>query len=161
MAQVASIVYTPRGVERRPTDHYARVPVERATLVEQKGIAGDAKGAGGARQLNVMRAETLAELAAEGRQTGPGQMGEQLVIAGLDPAGLVEGARLQLGETAVVEVGIPRTGCARFESIQGTTKQSVAGRLGVLARVVVGGEVSVGDAVSVLTPASRERQRPE
>ena len=150
MAHVASIAYTPRGVERRPADRYARVPVERATLVEGKGIADDLKGSGGARQLNVMRAETLAELAAEGRQTGPGEMGEQLVLAGLDPAALTEGTRLQLGESAVIEIGIPRTGCDRFESIQGTTKQSVAGRLGVLARVVVGGEVGVGDAVTVV-----------
>lgn len=166
MAHIVSIAYTPRDVERRPTDHYARGPVERATLVEQKGIQGDVKGSGGARQLNVMRAETLAELAGEGRKTGPGEMGEQLVIAGLDPAAFAEGARLQLGETAVIEIGIPRTGCARLEYIQGTTKQSVAGRLGVLARVVIGGDVVVGDGVVVETlgtpaepPESEVRKR--
>ena len=152
MPRIASIAYTPRGVERRPTDHYARVPVERATLVEQRGIDGDLKasGTGGPRQLNVMRAETLADLAAEGRLTGPGQMGEQIVIAGLDPAAFTEGTRLQLGDTVVIEIGIPRTGCPRFESIQGTTKQAVAGRLGVLVRVVAGGEIAVGDAVTVV-----------
>lgn len=151
MAHIVSIAYTPRGVERRPTDHYARVPVERATLVESRGIEGDVKGAGGARQINVMRAETLTELGAEGRKVEPGQMGEQLVVAGLDPAIFVEGTRLRLGAEAVIEVGIPRTGCGRFEYIQGVTKQSVAGRLGVLARVVVGGEVAVGDEVVVVT----------
>jgi MOSC domain-containing protein YiiM len=160
MAHIVSIAYTPRGVERRPTDHYARVPVERATLVEQKGIQEDVKGSGGARQLNVMRAETLAELAAEGRKTGPGEMGEQLVIAGLDPAALAEGTRLQLGESAVIEAGIPRTGCNRFEYIQGTAKQSVAGRLGVLARVVAGGDVAVGDEVTVVM-AGTPVERPE
>jgi MOSC domain-containing protein YiiM len=148
MGHVVSIAYTPRAVERRPTDHYARVPVDRVTLVEQRGIAGDLKGSGGSRQINVMRAETLAELAAEGRKTGPGEMGEQLVIAGLDPAAFTEGTRLQLGASAVIEVSIPRTGCTRFEYIQGTAKQSVAGRLGVLARVVVGGDVAVGDEVT-------------
>jgi MOSC domain-containing protein YiiM len=154
VAQIVSIAFTPRGVERRPADRYARVAVERVTLVEQRGIEGDLKGSGGSRQLNVMRAETLAELAADGRQTGPGEMGEQLVIAGLDPAALTEGTRLQLGQSAVIEVGIPRTGCGRFEFIQGTTKQSVAGRLGVLARVVVGGDVAVGDAVVVAVEGS-------
>src|SRR5689334_21820691 len=97
MPHVVSIAYTRRDVERRPTDHYARVPAERATLVEQRGIKGDVKGSGGSRQLNVMRAETLAELAAEGRKTGPGEMGEQIVIAGLDPATFTEGTQLQLG----------------------------------------------------------------
>src|SRR5215210_5159778 len=153
MPHIASIAYTPRDVERRPTDHYARVPLDRATLVEGKGIAGDVKAGTRTRQLNVMRAETLAELAADGRQTGPGEMGEQLVIAGLDPADFVEGTRLRLGADAVIEIGIPRTGCARFESIQGATRQSVAGRLGVLARVVAGGDLAVGDEVTVVVSA--------
>jgi len=147
--QLVSIAYTPRGVDRRPADRYARVPVERATLVEQRGIDGDLKGSGGSRQLNVMRAETLAELAAEGRKTAPGEMGEQLVVTGLDPAAFAEGTRLQLGASAIIEVGIPRTGCGRFEYIQGAMKQSVAGRLGVMARVVVGGAIAVGDEVTI------------
>ena len=153
MAELVSITYTPRDVERRPADRYARVPLGRATLVEGKGIAGDLKGGGRTRQLNVMRAETLAELAAEGRRTDPGELGEQLVIAGLDPAAFAEGTRLQLGDGAVIEVGIPRTGCTRFESIQGVSKQSVAGRLGVMARVVADGEVRVGDEVGVVPMA--------
>ena len=150
MPHIASIVYTPSGVERKPADHYARIPLDQATLVKGRGIDGDVKGTGGSRQLNVMRAETLAELVAEGRKVGPGEMGEQLVIAGLEPAMLLEGKRLRLGPTAVIEIGIPRTGCPRFEHIQGTTKQTVAGRLGVLVEVVESGEVSVGDEVTVL-----------
>ena len=94
-------------------------------------------------------AETLAELAAEGFQTAPGAMGEQIVIAGLDSATLIIGARLKLG-LAVIEVGIPRTGCARFEMIQGKPKQAAKGRLGVMARVIASGEVSVGDGVEIL-----------
>jgi len=150
MAHIVSIVYTSRDVPRRPTDHFARVSLEQATLVADRGIKDDVKGAGGERQLNVMLAETLAELRAEGRHTGPGEMGEQIVIADLDPQAFVKGTQLQLGTSAIVEVGIPRTGCDRFEYIQGTTKQSVAGRLGVLARVVIGGEIGVGESVSVL-----------
>ncbi|HEX3149977.1 MAG TPA: hypothetical protein VHR66_18005 [Gemmataceae bacterium] len=124
MAHIVSIAFTPRDVERRPTDYYARVPVERATLVEQRGIKGDVKGAGGARQLNVMRAEVLSELAAEGRKVEAGQMGEQLVIAGLDADALVEGMQLQHGNTVVIEIGIPRTGGNRFEYTQGVTRQA-------------------------------------
>jgi MOSC domain-containing protein YiiM len=147
MPHIVSICLTPSDVERKPADHYARVPVERATLVEGQGIAGDLKGTGRDRQLNVMRAEDLAELAQEGRQVGPGQMGEQIVLAGLNSADLGNGTRLRLGPTAMIEVSKPRTGCDRFEHIQKTTKQAVAGRLGVMARVVVGGEIAVGDEV--------------
>jgi MOSC domain-containing protein YiiM len=50
----------------------------------------------------------------------------------------------------VIEVGIPRTGCARFEAIQGKPRGLAKGRLGVLATVVAGGVVAVGDAAEVL-----------
>jgi MOSC domain-containing protein YiiM len=149
---VVSIVYRPKK-SGRPQDRYERVPVERVRLVESQGIEGDQKG-GGKRQLNVMLAETLAELGAEGFKVGPGEMGEQIVVAGVDPAALVEGARLRLGG-AVIVVGIPRTGCARFETIQGKPLQLAKGRLGVLATVVSGGEVAIGDPVEVLPSRGR------
>lgn len=147
MGRVVSIVYTPltAGV-RRPQDRYTRVPAERVRLVESHGIEGDAKGGTGKRQLNIMATEQLAELRAEGFKTEPGEMGEQIVVEGVDPAAATVGSRWRVG-AAVVEVTIPRTGCDRFERIQGKPKQSVQGRLGVLARVVAGGEVAVGDAV--------------
>jgi MOSC domain-containing protein YiiM len=148
VAQVVSIVYRPRN-SGRPQDRYAREPLERAQLIEFQGVAGDAKGGSGDRQLNIMLAESLAELAAEGFQTAPGAMGEQIVLSGLDPAALAPGTRLKLG-SAVIEIGIPRTGCARFEMIQGKPRQSAKGRLGAMARVISSGEVAVGDAVEVL-----------
>lgn len=151
MAHVVSIVYRPRDIPTpRPQDRYARVPLERARLVEFHGIEGDAKGSSGDRQLNVMLAETMAELGTEGFQAGPGELGEQIVIAGLEPALLIEGTRIQLG-SAVIEVGIPRTGCTRFEKIQGKQRQAAKDRLGALARVVTSGDVAVGDAVEVLS----------
>jgi MOSC domain-containing protein YiiM len=148
VAQVVSIVYRPSN-SGRPQDRYAREPLERAQLIEFQGVAGDAKGGSGDRQLNIMLAESLAELAAEGFQTAPGAMGEQIVLSGLDPAALAPGTRLKLG-SAVIEIGIPRTGCARFEMIQGKPRQSAKGRLGAMARVISSGEVAVGDAVEVL-----------
>lgn len=146
---VASIVYTPRGANRKPQDHYTRIPLERAKLIEFRGIEGDLKGGAGERQLNVMHAEVLAELQEEGFNTGPGELGEQIVIAGIPSESLAPGVKLRLG-SAVIEVTIPRTGCARFETIQGKPRASVQGRLGVLARVVTGGDVVVGDAVEVV-----------
>lgn len=153
MAHVVSIAYTPKDVERRPADHYARVSVERATLVEQRGILGDMKGNGGNRQLNVMRAETLAELAAQGRKIGPGAMGEQIVIAGLDTADFIEGVRLKISDQAVIAIGKPREPCERFAHIQQTTIADGIGRIGVLARVVAGGEIAVGDEVRLAPTA--------
>ena len=74
-------------------------------------------------------------------------MGEQIVVAGLDETALMPGAGLALGESAVIEVTLPRTGCDRFEHIQGKPKETTKGRLGVMARVVAGGVVRTGDPV--------------
>ncbi len=126
--------------------------LERADLVTSGGIRGDRKGRHPKRQLNVMGRETLDALGAEGLRTGPGEMGEQLVIAGLvEPLEtLASGTRLQLGEQAVIELVEARTGCDRFETIQGRPATQVAGRLGVMARVVRDGAIARGDSVQVL-----------
>jgi MOSC domain-containing protein YiiM len=163
MGRIVSIVYTPDGVDPRPPDHYARVPVAAATLTAGRGIDGDRKGAGRGRQLNVMAAHTLAQLRAEGLKTEPGEMGEQIVVEGVDADGLAAGTRLRLGDEAILEVAQPRTGCARFQHIQSRPPSAVSGRLGVMARVVVGGVIRVGDAVEILleTPASATSAFPE
>jgi MOSC domain-containing protein YiiM len=151
MATIVSIAYTRPGENPRPEDHYARTPFLGATLIADKGIVGDRKGKGGKRQLNLMSAATLGELATEGFKTGPGEMGEQIAIEGLDVNRLSAGARLRLGSEAVVEVNEPRTGCDRFERIQGKFKGLVSGRLGVMARVVQGGSIAVGDEVTLVS----------
>jgi len=148
VAHIVSIVYRPKGT-KRPQDRYERVPADRVQLIETWGIEGDKKGSKTKRQLNVLHAELLAELGNEGFKVGPGEMGEQIVVAGIDPVAMVPGARLKLRD-AVIEVAELRTGCARFEMIQGRPRGDVKGRLGVIAVVVTGGEVAVGDAVEVL-----------
>lgn len=150
MAHIVSIVYTPDDVERQPDNHYARVPLQRAVLIESHGIQGDIKGNRGTRQLNVMQAETLEELKAAGLKAQPGELGEQIIVSGLPMELLGEGTLLRIGLSAQIQVGIPRTGCGRFEHIQNTSKKNVVGRLGVLAKVASGGEIAVGDEVVVV-----------
>jgi MOSC domain-containing protein YiiM len=150
MAHIASIVYTPSDDYEQPADHYLRVPLSHAELVAGHGIRGDRKGSNPDRGLNVMSAELLAGLAREGFQTGPGQLGEQVIIAGLDFTGLAEGTRLQLGNNATIEVIKNRTGCERFEQVQRRPPEMAAGRLGFMASVVAGGPIAVGDSVKVL-----------
>ncbi len=154
MPTIVSIVYTPKIDYQEPADHYLRVPVSMANLVEGSGIDGDRKGSNPDRGLNVMAAEILADLAREGFSTGPGQMGEQLVIAGLDFATLTEGARLQIGSAATIQFIKNRTGCERFEHIQGHPRESVAGRVGFMASVVASGRIRVGDTVRILETAA-------
>lgn len=152
MSQITSIVYRPTHVEAKPADHFSRISLDSAQLVTGYGIEGDRKGGNPNRQLNVMCQETLDQLASEGFQTQPGQMGEQVIIGGLQDNlnSLSPGTQLQLGDSAVIEVVEPRTGCDRFEAIQGYAPALAARRLGVMARVLQSGTIRVGDAVRIL-----------
>jgi MOSC domain-containing protein YiiM len=150
MSELVSIVYKPQHVDFQHPDRYSRLPLEDARLIENHGIECDRKGSQPARGLNIMSSETLAALAKEGYKTNPGEMGEQLIISGLDVDALAAGDRLQIGPAATVEIIEPRTGCDRFERIQGLTRQQAAGRMGMMAKVVTGGTIRIGDTVAVL-----------
>lgn len=154
MSKLVSIVYKPEG-EPAKEDGYIRVPLQKALLVAGHGIEGDAKG-GGNRHLNIMSAPIMDGLAEQGFQTSPGQMGEQLIFSGLDINALAPGTRLQIGTQAQVELTEPRTGCAKFERHQGKLRQEASGRMGMMARVLAGGQIAIGDSVQVLDEAGVE-----
>ncbi len=147
--RLSSIVYKPVG-QSSDGDEYLRVPLQKTKLLVEHGIEGDAKGGSGNRQLNVMTAETMTHLSGEGFLATPGKLGEQLIVSGLDVDLLSAGSRLQFGNQAVIEIVEPRTGCGKFEKYQGKLRGEAVGRLGMIAKVVTGGEITVGDPVRVV-----------
>lgn len=151
MAEIVSIVYKPKRSSAKA--RYARVPLETATLLAGHGIDGDLKGGHPKRHLNIMSSETLDALHDEGFLTAPGQMGEQIVIRGLDVNALEPGDQLAIGDGAVVEIVAPRTGCDKFELVQGKLRTDAAQRMGIMAIVVQGGKIRVGSPVAVLQKA--------
>jgi len=149
VSRVVSIVYKPAHLPSKPAAHYTREPLAEATLVAGHGIEGDCKGGRVDRHINLMAAEALAHLAEVGFQTAPGQMGEQIVVAGVAVERLRPGDRLLVGSETCLEVVNPRAGCQRFKEIQGQPLTASSGRLGVMMRVVTGGTIRVGDSVCV------------
>ncbi len=150
MPSIYSIVYRPkdRAYADRQSE-YIRVPIDRASLIAGQGIEGDAKGGKHPeRDLNLISLEWLQSLQEKGYKTAPGQMGEQIIISGLAVEQLPSGTRLQLGPSAVIEVVKARTGCNRFEAAQGKTMAGL-GALGVMAKVIAGGEIALGDEVRI------------
>lgn len=150
---LVAIVYKPEGVESRPADRYARAPLAEALLRAGHGIEGDGKAGRADRHVNLTSEENAAALRALGFRTGPGETGEQLVVRGIDVPALNPGDRLRLGANACLEVVKPRTGCARLQQVQGRTPAGTHDRLGVMARVVAGGVIRVGDPVRVESAA--------
>lgn len=154
MAQIYSIVYQPTGREyTERLDDYLRVPVEEATLIVDHGIEGDQKaGHHPDRQLNVLSYEWLQELQPRGYRTQPGEFGEQVIIRGLAVEKLPVGSKLQIGETATIEITKARTGCERLQAAQPRPISEIQACIGMMARVLTDGRIRVGDPVTVLTP---------
>src|ERR1041385_7223727 len=146
MAAIKSIVYKPEG---RKSSHgdvgYIRESLTEATLVEGYGIEGDRKGGNPKRNLNVMDEITLDELAAEGYPMGPGVLGENIILDGLDLRTLPEGSQLRLGDEAVIELDKPRVPCEQLTPLDARMPESVAGRVGTMCRVLKSGRIKVGD----------------
>ncbi len=114
------------------------------------------------RQVHLLHAELHDELSALGFAVAPGVMGENVTTRGIDLLGLPAGARLRLGDTAIVEVTGLRNPCAQLDGIQAglmaaTLDRDASGNLvrkaGVMGVVLAGGTVRPGDPVAVELPA--------
>ncbi|GGE20544.1 MOSC domain-containing protein [Aureimonas endophytica] len=169
------------ALARDDTHRFSKQPAPRLTLLEGLGVEGDAHFGRtvqhlsrvrrdptqpNLRQVHLIHAELLDELADRGFEVQPGEMGENVTTFGIDLLGLPRGARLKLGAEAVLEVTGLRNPCVQIDRFQEGLMQAVldrdaAGALvrkaGVMAIVLAGGEVAVGDAVTVELPAEPHR----
>jgi MOSC domain-containing protein YiiM len=119
------------------------------------------------RQVHLIHAELHDELRAGGFDVGPGRMGENITTRGLDLLELPVGARLAIGDAAVVEVTGLRNPCAQLDGLQPGLMAAVLGRgaqghpvrkSGIMAMVVAGGDVRAGDEIRVTLPPAPHRR---
>lgn len=154
-------------------------------LVEGLGVEGDAHSGAtvrhrsrrrfnptlpNLRQVHLLHAELFEELAGQGFAVTPGLMGENVTTRGIDLLALPKGARLRLGEAAVVEVTGLRNPCVQLDRLQAGLMAACLGRgpegeplrkAGVMAIVLAGGEVRAGDPiVAELPPGPRQPLKP-
>ena len=165
------------AVSRNATHTLKKLNADRIRLVMGLGVEGDAHAgitvkhrsrlarfadAPNLRQVHLIHAELHDELSREGIAVSAGQMGENITTRGVDLLGLPTGTRLHLGEAAVVEVTGLRNPCAQLDRIQpglmgATLERSAEGKLirkaGIMAIVIVAGQVSPGDAIGIELPA--------
>ena len=156
MAQIYSIVYQPKGTayEEGRTQDFIRFHLKEAMLIANHGLEGDRKaGRHPDRQLNILTYEWLQDRRREGYRAEPGQFGEQMIIRGLPASGVKDGSQLQIGSEAVVEITKARTGCDRLQAVQTKPTKDVLEGIGLMARVITGGMISIGDEVKVVNPA--------
>jgi hypothetical protein len=166
------------AVARSPVHGFSKPVEPRIRLLAGLGVEGDAHlgvtvkhrsrvrrdaTQPNLRQVHLIHAELIEELAAAGFRVAPGALGENLVTRGLDLLALPRGARLRLGAEALVEVTGLRNPCHQLDNFQpglmaATLGRDAEGRLvrkaGVMAVVLQGGEVAQGDRIAMELPAA-------
>jgi MOSC domain-containing protein YiiM len=130
--------------------------LDRIELVEGQGVAGDFRGtrkAGSAGQNGVVLIEAgdwRAATAECGSDVPWYERRGNLLVEGLDIP-QKPGARLRVGDEAVVEITQECAPCERMEALHPGLRAALEPdwRAGARARVVRGGEVAVGDEIRI------------
>jgi MOSC domain-containing protein YiiM len=118
------------------------------------------------RQVHLIHSELHDELNAAGFAVAAGEMGENITTRGIDLLSLPQGARLHVGEAAVVEVTGLRNPCVQIDRFRKGMMKAVLDRdaqgnlvrkAGVMGIVLTDGEVKPGDGIRVELPAGPHR----
>lgn len=113
------------------------------------------------RQVHLIQAELHDELQAAGFTVLAGQMGENITTRGIKLLELPTGTRLQIGDTAIVEITGLRNPCAQLDRLQPGLMKAVLSydehgnlirKAGVMGIVDTGGVVRPGDQVRTVLP---------
>src|SRR5689334_1242615 len=80
-------------------------------LIANFGLEGDRHAGRELRQVSILNAETVAELAGAGMPVVPGVLGENITVEGVPVMQLEDGVRLRLGPEAELEITGDRPAC--------------------------------------------------
>ncbi|WP_157001756.1 MOSC domain-containing protein [Agromyces laixinhei] len=168
----ASVVSVSRDDEHR----FSKPTRDEIRLVTGLGVEGDAHfgrtvqhlsrvkrdpSTPNLRQVHLIHAELLDELSAEGYEVAPGGLGENVLTRGVDLLGLPRGSRVQLGDTAELEITGLRNPCAQIDQLGAGLMKRLVSRgddgeivrlAGIMAVVLHDGVVSPGDPIAVTLP---------
>ena len=145
-----------RGIcvsERKGTQ---KSEVPEAELIEEWGIKGDAHAGKWHRQVSLLGLGQIEDFRAKGADVAFGAFGENLIVDGLHVRMLPVGTRLRVGNTLleITQIGKEcHTRCQIFEKMG----ECIMPREGVLARVLQGGMIRVGDTVTEETQPEEGR----
>jgi MOSC domain-containing protein YiiM len=170
--RIAAVV----GLSRSTGHRFSKDGTGRLSLLAGLGVDGDCHagstvqhlsrvrrdpGQPNLRQVHLMAAELYDELTGNGFDLAPGQLGENVTTRGVDLLALARGTRLSMGAEVVLEVTGLRNPCVQIdrfrpgllaEVLYRDAAGQVVRRAGVMAVVVTGGEVAVGDTITVEAP---------
>ena len=137
MATVSGLFSSPGRKSGVSTAH------DRVRAVAGHGFEGCAHANPPKREVLFVSQEHL-----DGLELEPGTIRENITVAGDDVEQWPIGQRVRAGE-AVFEITMVCDPCERMEALRPGLRERLEGKRGMLARVVEGGDVAVGDELSL------------
>jgi MOSC domain-containing protein YiiM len=164
------------AVHRSPRHTFSKTAHDSIRLLAGLGVEGDAHLGGAVqhrsrkrrdpeqpnlRQVHLIHEELFDELRASGFHVQPGDIGENVTTRGIDLLALPAGARITLGEHAVVEITGLRNPCSQLDRFQPGLMAAVLDRdadgnlvrkAGVMGVVIESGDVRAADPITIDLP---------
>jgi MOSC domain-containing protein YiiM len=123
-------------------------PRERVLAIESQGFEGCAHANPPRREVLFVSKEHLDTVGVE-----PGAIRENITVEGADVQSWPVGQQVRVGE-ALFEITMVCDPCERMDQLRAGLRTQLEDRRGMLAHVVEGGEVSVGDPVELVEAPS-------
>ena len=131
--------------------HIARVkgtpsdPVQEATAISGLGLEGDRSAyEGNTRQVLFVDKEIL-----DGAGLVPGQVKENITVTGMNVSQIQPGQVFTIGDDVTLEAVGDCEACGKMDAIRKGLMDEIQGKRGMLAKVINGGSIKVGDSVTV------------
>ena len=161
--------------------NFSKITKPVITLVAGFGVQGDAHAgktvqhlsdkkknpqAPNLRQVHLIHSELFDELAEQGIDVQPGQMGENIVTRGIDLLGLAEGTQLKFPSGAVIQITGLRSPCKKLNTIHPNLLKavvekradgSVQMKSGVMSIVLESGDIHAGDGIQIVVPKGEHK----
>lgn len=126
-----------------------KTPVEAVELRVGHGIVGDAHAGEWHRQVSLLAEESIDKMRRQGLSVGAGDFAENITTRGVDLPTLPVGMKVSVGE-ALIEITQIGKECHTRCAIYRLAGDCVMPKEGVFARVLRGGVVKPGDALTIL-----------
>jgi MOSC domain-containing protein YiiM len=143
-ATVVSVNLSPKKTVRK-------TPGTHGTLILDRGFDTDAHAGDWHRQVSLLAIESIEKMQAAGLDVGPGDFAENITTKGIDLLALPVGSVVRIGDEVLLEISQIGKVCHTKCAIYYQAGDCVMPREGLFAVVRTAGDVSVGDAVSVVS----------
>ncbi len=128
-----------------------KVNVERSCLLPDFGLEDDAHAGKWPRQVSLLARESIDKMLAKGLKVGPGDFAENITTEGLDLLQWPVGTKFRIGSQTLLEVTQIGKKCHARCAVYYQAGDCVMPREGIFAKVLIGGEIKVGDEIFVFS----------